>query len=122
MWTEQAVNAVAVAVVLLTATVNGAVAVGDLVGARFVLDTADQVRVPRTWLPALGAAKLAGAAGLVIGLLGLRGVGVAAAAGLVLFFVGAITRHVQTGVLRPIPFPGAFLGLAVASLLVLAQG
>jgi hypothetical protein len=115
-------NVVAVAVVLVTALVNGAVAVGDLLHARFVLATSEQVRVPEAWLPALGAAKMAGAVGLVVGLLGIRFIGVAAAAGLVLFFVCAIARHVQTGVLRTIPFPGAFLVLAVTSLLVFVHG
>ena len=112
----------AVAVVLVTALMNGAVAVGDLLRAPFVLATSEQVRVPETWLPALGAAKMAGAVGLVVGLLGVRVIGVAAAAGLVLFFVCAIARHVQTGVLRTIPFPGAFLVLASMSLLVFVRG
>ncbi|MFW3169347.1 DoxX family protein [Geodermatophilus sp. CPCC 206100] len=114
-------SAAAVAVVVVTALVNAAVAVGDLVRAQFVLATAADVRVPTSWLPALGAAKMAGAAGLVLGLLGVRLIGIAAAVGLTLFFVCAIGRHVQTGVLRSTPFPGAFLLLAVASLLVLVD-
>lgn len=111
-------SVVAVTVILATALVNAAVAVGDLTRARFVLATSSQVRVPVSWLPALGAAKMAGAAGLVLGLLGIRPIGIAAAVGLTLFFVCAIGRHVQTGVLRSIPFPGAFLSLAVASLVL----
>jgi DoxX-like protein len=115
-------NVAAVAVVLVTALVNGAVAVGDFLCAQFVLATSEQVRVPGAWLPALGAAKMAGAVGLVVGLLGVRVVGVAAATGLVLFFVCAIAPHVQTGVLRTIPFPGAFLVLAATALLVFVHG
>ena len=111
----------AVTVVLLTAVLNAAMAVGDLVKARFVLTTSEMVRVPVSWLPALGAAKLAGAVGLVGGLLGLRPIGIAAAVGLTLFFVCAIGRHVQTGAVRSIPFPGAFLLLAVISLLIFVR-
>jgi hypothetical protein len=115
-------NVAAVAVVLVTVVLNGIVAVGDVLRAQFVLATSEQVRVPEAWLPALGAAKMAGAIGLVVGLLGVRTIGVAAATGLVLFFVCAIARHVQTGVLRTIPFPGAFLVLAAVSLLVFVTG
>jgi hypothetical protein len=114
-------SALAVTVVLVTALVNAAVAFGDFVRAQFVLDTSSQVRVPTSWLPALGVAKIAGAAGLVIGLLGIRPIGIAAAVGLTLFFVCAIGRHVQTGVLRSIPFPGTFLLLASASLAAFVQ-
>lgn len=75
--------------------------------------------MPRSWPPALGALKLAGAVGIVVGLLGLRELGVAAAAGLVLFFVGAVVTHVRARVLRNIAFPGAFLCLSAASLALL---
>ena len=118
----RAVSVAGVTIILVTAVMNAAVAVGDLVRARFVLATSEQVRVPVSWLPALGAAKLAGAAGLVGGLLGLRPIGIAGAAGLTLFFGCAIGRHVQTGVLRSIAFPGAFLLLALASLLLFVRG
>ena len=59
----------------------------------------------------LGAVKLAGAAGLVVGLLGLRALGIAAAVGLVLFFVGAVVTHLRAHVLYNIAFPGAFLSV-----------
>jgi hypothetical protein len=67
-------------------------------------------------LPALGALKLAGAAGIVLGPLGLRELGIAAAAGLVLFFVGAVATHLRAHVVYNIAFPGAYLCLAGASL------
>ena len=106
---------------LVTAAMNAVVGVGGLMRAPFVVANSSQVRVPESWVPALGAAKLAGAAGLVVGLVGIRFVGVAAAIGLTLFFVCAVGRHVQTGVLRTIPFPGLFLSLAVASLVILVR-
>ena len=55
---------------------------------------------------------------LIVGLLGLHALGVAAGIGLVLFFVGAVVVHVRTRVLYNIAFPGAFLLLAVASLVL----
>jgi hypothetical protein len=60
----------------------------------------------------LAILKSAGAAGLLLGLLGVRPLGVAAAIGLVLFFIGA---HVRAGVFHNIAFPAAFFALAIAS-------
>ena len=54
-------------------------------------------------------------AGLLLGLLGLRPLGIAAAAGLVLFFTGALATHVRARVFYNIAVPGAFFALAVAS-------
>ncbi|MFE1585319.1 DoxX family protein [Streptomyces sp. NPDC059402] len=106
-------------VTLLTAAVNIAIAAADLVGARFVLANSAEVGVPRSWLPRLAALKLAGAAGLLLGLLdtGLRPLGVAAACGLVLFYLGALAFHVRARVLHNLAFPGFFFAGAVASLL-----
>ncbi len=103
-------------VIVTTATITAAIAVADLFPAGFVLANSAQVGVPRSWLPALGLTKLAGAAGLVIGLVGLRPLGIAAAAGLVLFFVGALLMHVQAGVIYNIAFPGGYLLLSAGSL------
>jgi DoxX-like family len=64
---------------------------------------------------ALAALKGAGAAGLLLGLLGLRPLGIAAAIGLVLFFTGALATHVRARAFRNIAFPGAYLALAIAS-------
>ncbi|MFC7471600.1 DoxX family protein [Actinomadura keratinilytica] len=58
------------AVTLLTAAVNIGMAAADLLGARFVLANSAEVGVPRSWLPRLAALKLAGAAGLLLGLCG----------------------------------------------------
>jgi hypothetical protein len=52
--------------------------------------------VPESWLTfPIGTLKAAGAAGLLIGLLGLPLIGTAAAIGLVLFFVCAVYTHVR---------------------------
>jgi hypothetical protein len=105
-----------VVVTVFTACVNAAVAVADLVKARFVLATSGEVGVPDAWLPYLGALKAAGAAGLLLGLLGIRPLGIAAAVGLVLFFLGALGVHVRAGVFHNIAFPMAFFAFAVATL------
>ena|SRR5258708_819136 len=105
-----------IVITLTTAIVTGGIAITDFIPAGFVLANSAEVGVPRSWLPALGAAKLAGAVGLVVGLLGPPALGIAAAVGLVLFFVGAVATHLKAHVLYNIAFPGAFLCLSAASL------
>ncbi|MET7646977.1 DoxX family protein [Streptomyces sp. NPDC005426] len=105
-------------VTLLTAAVNIAVAAADLAGARLVLANSAEVGVPRSWLPRLAALKLAGAAGLLLGLCdaALRPLGTAAACGLSLFYLGALAFHLRARVLYNLAFPGFYFTTAVASL------
>jgi DoxX-like family len=103
-------------VALTTAVVTAGIAVPDFIPAGFVLANSAAVGVPRSWLPALGVVKLAGALGLILGLLGLRALGIAAAAGLVLYFVAAVVAHVSAHVFYNIAFPGAYLCLSAATL------
>ena len=110
-----------VVVTIVTIIANAAVAVADLSRAQFVLANSAEVGVPPSWLPLLGALKAAGAAGLLIGLLGFRYLGIAAAIGLVLFFTGALIVHIRARVFYNLAFPGTFWLLATASL-VLAIG
>ncbi|UQS22953.1 MULTISPECIES: DoxX family protein [Amycolatopsis] len=105
-----------VTVTVLTILLNAAIAVADFARARFVLANSAAVGVPASWLPVLGTLKAAGAAGLLLGLLGVRWIGIAAAAGLVLFFLGALIAHVRARVFGNIAVPGLFFALAVASL------
>lgn len=111
-------STVYVVVTVLTIVANAGIAVADFLRAEFVLANSTEVDVPTSWLPGLGALKAAGAVGLLLGLLGARVVGIAAATGLVLFFVGAVAAHVRAGVYRNIAAPGGFLGLALASLVL----
>ncbi|MFF4451356.1 DoxX family protein [Streptomyces goshikiensis] len=53
-----------------------------------------KVEVPDSWLPRLAALKAAGAAGLVVGLW-VAPLGVAAAIGVTLYFVGAVVSHLR---------------------------
>jgi hypothetical protein len=107
-------------VTVITAVVTAAVAIPDFIPAGFVLANSAKVHVPRSWLPMLGALKLAGAAGLLVGLVGPPAIGIAAATGLVLYFIGAVIAHLRARVLYNIAFPGAYLGLSAASLVLLA--
>ncbi|MFI6512181.1 DoxX family protein [Streptosporangium sp. NPDC050855] len=107
-----------VVVTVVTIVVNAGIAVADLARAGFVLANGAEVGVPPSWLPVLATLKAAGATGLLLGLLGVRPVGVAAAAGLCLFFVGAVAVHVRARVFHNIAFPGVYLALAVASLVL----
>lgn len=94
---------------------NASIALADYAKARFVLRNSAEVHVPAGALPYLATLKLAGAAGLVVGLAALPWLGVAAGVGLVLFFIGAILAHIRARVLYNIAFPGLYLLLAVAS-------
>ncbi|WIV57356.1 DoxX family protein [Amycolatopsis nalaikhensis] len=102
--------------IVITIVLNAAVGLADLAKAKFVLATSAAVDVPPSWLPALGALKLAGAAGLTLGLLGVPLIGVAAAVGLVLFYVGAIVAHIRARKFATGVAPLFFLGLAAAAI------
>ena len=104
-----------VVIAIVTIAANVWAAAVDLAPARFVLGNMAEVGVPRSWLLPLGVLKGAGAAGLVIGLLGVRPLGIAAAIGLVLFFTGALAAHVRTRVFHNIAVPGTYFALAVAA-------
>lgn len=104
------------AVTLVTIALNAGIAAADFARARFVLANSAQVGVPLSWLPVLATLKSAGAIGLLLGLLGVRAIGIAAAAGLALFFIGAVTAHLRARVFYNIAFPGTYLVLACASL------
>lgn len=105
-----------VVITIVTILATAATAAAVLAGVDSVRATIDQVGVSRSWLPLLAALKAAGAAGLLLGLLGMPLIGMAAAAGLVVFFVGAIVTHLRAHVVSNIAFPGVFLALAAASL------
>jgi hypothetical protein len=106
-----------VAVTAAAILANAFAATADFTRARFVLDNSASVGVPLSWLTPLGLLKAAGAAGLLLGLLGVPVLGTAAATGLVLFFVGAVVTHLRAGDRSAaITFPASFLLLAVAAL------
>lgn len=102
-------------VTLAAAAANAGIAVADFARADFVLANSAEVGVARRWIPWLATLKLAGAGGLLLGLLGMREVGLAAGVGLVLFFAGALLTHLRARVYYNLAFPGAYFALAVAA-------
>src|SRR5215207_641678 len=106
-----------VAVGILTAAANGTAATVDLLRPGWLIENMTRVGVPRRALIPLAILKIAGALGLLIGI-GVPPLGVAAATGLVLFFIGAMTAHIRVHDYTSLPFPGVFLLLAAASLVL----
>lgn len=106
-----------VAVGALTAAANGFAAAMDFVRPAWLIEIMTRVGVARRALGALAVLKIAGAVGLLVGIW-VAPLGVAAASGLVLFFVGAISAHIRVRDYASIPFPGMFLLLAAASLVL----
>ncbi|MFD8597814.1 DoxX family protein [Kitasatospora sp. NPDC059646] len=88
-----------------------------LLRARFVVQNATEIGLDPRRLPILALLEGAGAFGVLAGLFGLRQLGLAAAVGLVLFFVGAVLAHLRARVLHNLAFPLVFLALAIAPVL-----
>ncbi|WDZ93720.1 DoxX family protein [Nocardiopsis sp. HUAS JQ3] len=86
--------------------------------AQWVVQPLTEYGVPRPWWPWLGAAKAAGAAGLLAGLF-VPVVGVLAGVGLVLYFTGAVATVVRARSYAHIPFPLVYAAPVAASLVVL---
>ena len=103
-------------VTAVTAAANTYAATADFTRPAWLLDNMAKARVPQSWLYPLGALKAAGALGLLVGI-GVPPLGVAAAVGLVLFFIGALITHVRARYWA-IAAPVAFLLLAVGSLVL----
>jgi hypothetical protein len=76
--------------------------------------------VPESWLTfPIGILKTAGAAGLLLGLIGVPVIGTAAAIGLILFFVCAIYTHLRAADYSPqFGLANGYLLLAVAVLVL----
>lgn len=108
-----------VAVTLIAIAANGFSGIAALLHLKAILPGMAKVGVPESWLTfPIGTAKTAGALGLAAGL-ALRPVGVAAAIGLVLFFVCAIYTHTRASDYGPqFGLANGFLGLNVAALVL----
>ena len=83
-------------VTVVAAVFTGFAAVVYLSGHEYPSAQADLKRIPRSWVPVLGSLLALGAAGLVAGF-AVPLVGVLAAAGLVLYFGGALVAHLRVG-------------------------
>ena len=101
-------------VTILAALANGYAASLNFVGAESVKLVADRVQVSRGWMVPLGTLLAAGAVGLLAGF-AVPTLGTAAAIGLVLYFICAVSAHLRA---RDRQVGGAvfFLLLAAAAL------
>jgi len=102
-------------VTIFTAMANTYAAIVDFRRPQWVLDNIAKWGGSHSWLFTLGALKAAGALGLLVGI-GVPLIGVAAATGLVLFFVGAIAVVIRAGWYSHLAWPSTYLLLAVGSL------
>src|SRR5215472_14167035 len=84
-------------------------------GAKWVTKALADYGVPRSWWPWLGTAKVAGAVGLVVGLL-VPVIGVLAEIGLVVYFTGAVVTVVRARWYSHIPYPLVYLAPVVVSI------
>ncbi|WP_113700881.1 DoxX family protein [Nonomuraea lactucae] len=111
MFIAYAVVAVLLALVLLAS------AYAKLTRDKRVVDGLTGVGVPLRLFPVLAACEIAGAGGLLIGLW-YAPLGVAAAVGLVLYFVGAVGTHLRKGDFKGVPNAAVILVFSVAALIL----
>ncbi len=105
-----------IVVTVLAAAANAFSATLDFIRYKQILINMARVGVPESWITMLGILKAAAALGLMVGI-GVPLIGMAAATGLILFFVAAIITHLRA---RDYSFGLAFvfLLLAVAALIL----
>lgn len=107
------------AVTVVAVAANGLSGVAALLYFKPILPGMEKAGVPVSWLTfPIGTLKTAGALGLAAGLT-FRPVGIAAAIGLVLFFVCAIYTHIRAGDYGPqFGLANGFLALNIAALVL----
>ena len=79
---------------MLTAAANIFSAACDFIRYEKVSIAMAKAGVPESWMTTLGVLKTAGALGLLVGI-DVPVIGIAAAVGLIVFFVGAIITHLR---------------------------
>jgi hypothetical protein len=107
-----------ITVTLLAAVANFYAATNDFTRPAWLLANMAKLRISKAWLPTLGILKAAGAVGLLLGI-GIPLIGVAAAIGLTLFFIGAVITHIRAGDYSlGNGVPGIFLVVVLAALVL----
>lgn len=106
-----------IVVTVLTAAANLYAAASDFTRPKWILDTMTRLKVPDSTLTMLGILKAAGALGLLAGMAAPL-IGAVAAVGLALFFAGAVVTAIRAKWYAHIPYPVAWLLLAVAALVL----
>lgn len=107
-----------VVVTIVAVAANALSGVAAIVHFKPILPGMIKAGVPESWLTfPIGTLKVAGAVGLLLGLVGIPLIGAAAAIGLILYFVCAVYTHVRASDYSPqFGLANGFLALAVAAL------
>ncbi len=103
------------AVAGVTAALNIAAAVGDFRRTGWIMTNMTRYGIPHRWIGPLGVAKATGGAGLLVGI-AVPPLGTLAAAGLAVYFLGAVVAVVRARWWSHLPAPLLFLALAGVSL------
>ncbi|MFF2848964.1 DoxX family protein [Streptomyces sp. NPDC058001] len=90
---------------------------GKLVKDEKIVTGMRSIGVPDSWLPRLAALEFAGALGLLIGIF-FRPLGIAAAIGVVLYFIGAVVTHIRGKDVKGVPTPTVLLLVGAAALVL----
>ncbi|MFC5217163.1 DoxX family protein [Streptomyces coerulescens] len=88
-----------------------------LVKDKDIVETLTRLGVPSGWYTMLALLKFAGAAGLLIGIF-YRPLGIAAALGVVLFFIGAVVSHLRVKDVKGVPVPFVLVLVSAAPLVL----
>nr|WP_237270733.1 DoxX family protein [Streptomyces caniscabiei] len=86
---------------------------GDIVRDPKITDGLKALGVPDNWFVPLGLVKIAGALGLLVGI-AYRPLGIAAAIGVVLYFLGAVITHIRAGDKKGLGTPAVIMLVSVA--------
>src|SRR5262245_286591 len=105
-----------VTITIIASVFTGIAAVTYLIGHEYPKAQADRKRIPRSWVPVLGVLLAAGSLGLLAGF-AVPLLGTLAAAGLVLYFLGALLAHLRVGSRQLVGW-AVFFSTAVAALAV----
>jgi uncharacterized membrane protein YkgB len=109
-----------IVVTVLAAAANIWAATNDFRRLEWITANLDRLKVPPSWLPTLGILKVLGGVGLLVGFVA-PWVGVAAAIGLILFFIGACVSAVRVRWYQHLPYPTVWLLLVAGSLVLRVQ-
>jgi hypothetical protein len=90
---------------------------GDITRDPKITEPLKAIGVPDSWFLPLGLVKIAGALGLLAGIV-YRPLGIAAAIGVVLYFLGAVITHLRAGDKKGVGTPAAIMLVAVAPLVL----
>jgi uncharacterized membrane protein YphA (DoxX/SURF4 family) len=104
---------VIIGIVLAVALVGSGM--GKITKAKSIVDSITSLGVPPGLLPFLAACEIAGALGLIVGIWW-RPLGIAAAVGVVLYFIGAVGAHLRKRDFKGIPGAGLLLVVSAVTL------